>query len=97
MGGKSAALAIPIRGAQTAELNLDTGSDVQAELAKYYVGTLLADSAASSQERNRYAARAAAAGASPTGRDVRHKCQPKLRSNARNSGRGIQRKYHTFW
>ena len=45
MGGKSAALAIPIRGAQTAELNLDTGSDVQAELAKYYVGTLLADSA----------------------------------------------------
>lgn len=39
---ESAALATVIRGAQTAELNVDTMLDLQAELAKYYVGTLLA-------------------------------------------------------
>jgi hypothetical protein len=38
---ESAALAAVIRGAQTAELNVDTMLDLQAELARYYVGTLL--------------------------------------------------------
>jgi hypothetical protein len=39
---ESAAITDVIRGAQTAELNVGTASDVQTELAKYYVGTLLA-------------------------------------------------------
>lgn len=39
---ESVALATVIRGAQTAELNVDTVPELQAELAKYYVGTLLA-------------------------------------------------------
>jgi hypothetical protein len=38
---ESAALADVIRDAQTAELNLETVDQVQTELAKYYVGTLL--------------------------------------------------------
>jgi hypothetical protein len=39
---ESAELATVIRGAQSAELNVDTMRDLQAELARYYVGTLLA-------------------------------------------------------
>src|SRR2546425_8655908 len=39
---ESAALADVIRGARTAELNVDTLPDIQAELAKYYSGLLLA-------------------------------------------------------
>src|SRR5256712_5819812 len=38
---ESAALVDVIRGAQTAELNLDTAPDIQVELAKYYTGPLL--------------------------------------------------------
>src|SRR5256885_10633560 len=39
---ESVALVDVIRGAQTAELNLDSAPDIQAELAKYYSGPLLA-------------------------------------------------------
>jgi len=56
-----AALANVVRGAQTAELNLDV-DQVQTELAKYYVGTLLARKVTQHQDAIRGMAEAGAGG-----------------------------------
>jgi len=56
-----AALANVVREAQTAELNLDV-DQVQMELAKYYVGTLLVRKVAQHQDALRAMAEAGAGG-----------------------------------
>jgi hypothetical protein len=55
---ESAALADVIRGAQTAELNLEAVDQVQTDLAKYYVGTLLTRKATEHQSTIRATAKA---------------------------------------
>ena len=50
---ESTALADVIRGAQTAELNVDTAPDIQAALEKYYTGPLLSRKAIQYQTATR--------------------------------------------
>lgn len=59
---ESAALADVIRGAQTAQLNLDTVDQVQTELGKYYVGTLLVRKVTERQDEVRAMAQAGGGG-----------------------------------